>query len=207
MRVCRSIEDLCKQINIDALKSYYRNHTRNETEEVFNLTASEFGRLAKKFDLFNFKRECKRFSSIQELRNLSKKDFASLKLKYTNKDLMEKFGVSKTSLYSLIKKFDLLGASNIDLLQIVIDDKELKTFYLNNTFTNTCKHFNLNNNQLHKLLSIFGIPERSKEDDYAVRKATFLSNYGKNENPAGYRDFQDRYKKTMFEKYGAENPA
>ena len=48
----------------------------------------------KKFDLFNFKRECKRFSSIQELRNLSKKDFASLKLKYTNKDLMEKFGQS-----------------------------------------------------------------------------------------------------------------
>ena len=93
------------------------------------------------------------------------------------------------------------------MLEIVTDANELKEYYNQNTFMDTCKNFNINNHQLHELLLRFGIAERSKESDYERRRITFLSNFGKLENPEGYEDKLSRYKETMLTQYGASNPA
>ena len=203
----RSLESLLEQINIDDFKNYYIKNTRADTEKYFNLAPLEFAKLAKEFNMFNFKRESKRYENNDSLFAISKVDFAKLLLRYSSFEIKNKFNISTASLQKLKRDYNLLGKKPVDLLELIVDKDALASYYSNNGFTDTCRNFSINNHQLHELLFRFDIHERSKESDYDTRKATFLSNYGKIENPAGYLDKLNRYKKTMIEEYGAENPA
>lgn len=53
----------------------------------------------------------------------------------------------------------------------------------------------------------YGIQVRTKDQDYKRRLATFLSHYGKEENPEGYKAKYNQYKDTMLQEYGADNPS
>ena len=82
-------------VDLEELKQFYKNNTRRATEEKFSLAPFEFAILANEFNIFNFKREAKRFSNIDELSNLSRKQVAELFLHNSSKEIIKKYNLSK----------------------------------------------------------------------------------------------------------------
>lgn len=199
----RSLNELEKDVDIDYFIDYRLNHTRADTERIFNLSATEFKTLADAYDLFNVKRESKRKS----IDTISKDKLIELSLKYTIREIAALYNVKEFRILALKKKYGLVYKSKSDLLVNTIYKDELAEYYKDHTLRDTAKHFNINYNQINQLIEKYDIEKHSVESDYDQRRKTFLSKFGKYENPEGYRHIQCKFRTTLKNKYGYDNPS
>lgn len=199
----RSLEELKSDINIEYFIDYRLNHTRSDTEKNFNISPVEFKTLADEFDLFNVKRESKR----NIIDSISKDKLIELCLRYSMREIAEMYGVKEFQILALKNKYDLTYKSKSDLLINIISKEELSEYYSCHTLTDTMKHFDTNYDQINQLLDNYSIERHSVESDYDQRRKTFLSKFGKSENPGGYEQVRSKFKATLKNKYGEDNPS
>ena len=203
----RSAETLLSQLDAEEFRDCYLKHTRKDCEAYFGLSAMEFKNLADHLGLFNIKRESKRLDKNIILSNLSENEIISLCLKHSNKELQKILNLSPEAFKNFQLKYNLKNADAAELTARLFPRTDILRDYEQNTLTRFRSIYSLTLNQAYRLLSILDIPLRSLECEYDMRKITYLKNFGKYENPDGYKCKLNKYKKSMLSIYGEDNPA